>query len=238
VPKNGHGFEFQPDTILTAIGEVADLTYAGDLMPADGVFDVDRGMAVKKGMNAPLRIFAGGDIVDSPRTVVHAVAAGKRAAIAMDCLRRGDDVNTILNDISIGHLDAISFSHYRDTDRTDTAFQNRHKVVGREALVYDYFDKAESIEIRLDRPEDRKGHFGAFHHTYSEGDAFKEAARCLHCGRCTECDNCLIFCPDMSILCKSPEDHGYTIDYDYCKGCSICANECPRNAITMVDEEP
>ncbi|MGM0788312.1 MAG: 4Fe-4S binding protein [Thermodesulfobacteriota bacterium] len=27
-----------------------------------------------------------------------------------------------------------------------------------------------------------------------------------------------------------------TIDYEYCKGCEICAEECPADAITMVEE--
>ena len=51
------------------------------------------------------------------------------------------------------------------------------------------------------------------------------------------CNRCLVFCPDLSVRVSSNGRFGYTIDYDYCKGCGICAAECPRNAITMVSEE-
>ncbi len=82
----------------------------------------------------------------------------------------------------------------------------------------------------------RKNSFDPYQNTLSEEDVRKEVDRCLHCGRCTECDNCFILCPDISILCKSEGNFGYDIDYDYCKGCGICATECPRNAMTMVSE--
>ena len=48
--------------------------------------------------------------------------------------------------------------------------------------------------------------------------------------KCIDCDNCMIFCPDGSL--NQPHD----IDYDFCKGCGICANECPSDAIEMVKE--
>jgi 2-oxoacid:acceptor oxidoreductase delta subunit (pyruvate/2-ketoisovalerate family) len=61
-----------------------------------------------------------------------------------------------------------------------------------------------------------------------------EAARCLSCGRCNQCDNCWIYCPDAVIS----RDKGlYQIDYDYCKGCSLCASVCPRAVISIIEEE-
>jgi len=32
------------------------------------------------------------------------------------------------------------------------------------------------------------------------------------------------------------KDNGYEIDYDYCKGCGICFEECPRNVISLERE--
>ena len=48
--------------------------------------------------------------------------------------------------------------------------------------------------------------------------------------KCVDCENCYIFCPDASISTERE------IDYDYCKGCGICANECPVDAIEMIKE--
>lgn len=53
--------------------------------------------------------------------------------------------------------------------------------------------------------------------------------------KCVECGMCLAYCPVGSIL--GTQDKKYHINYDYCKGCGICARECPRKAIDMVPEE-
>lgn len=51
--------------------------------------------------------------------------------------------------------------------------------------------------------------------------------------KCTQCLQCWIFCPDAAILF---DEKGVTINYDYCKGCGICAKECPVDAIAMIKE--
>lgn len=55
--------------------------------------------------------------------------------------------------------------------------------------------------------------------------------------KCTHCLRCWIYCPDSSILVADGKVTG--IDYDHCKGCGICAEECPPKvkAIQMVREE-
>jgi 2-oxoacid:acceptor oxidoreductase delta subunit (pyruvate/2-ketoisovalerate family) len=64
-------------------------------------------------------------------------------------------------------------------------------------------------------------------------EARNEAERCFSCGTCNECDNCWLYCPEMAVKKKDGE---YEIDYDFCKGCGICANECPRRVIDVVPE--
>ena len=53
--------------------------------------------------------------------------------------------------------------------------------------------------------------------------------------RCIRCGTCYVFCPDMAI--KILADGYVEHDLYYCKGCGICVEECPTDAITMVDEE-
>ncbi|MBI2875040.1 MAG: 4Fe-4S binding protein [Firmicutes bacterium] len=51
--------------------------------------------------------------------------------------------------------------------------------------------------------------------------------------KCNNCLLCWIFCPDGAI---DREEKWVTIGLDFCKGCGICENECPTDAITMVKE--
>ncbi|MCP4583225.1 MAG: FAD-dependent oxidoreductase [candidate division Zixibacteria bacterium] len=60
--------------------------------------------------------------------------------------------------------------------------------------------------------------------------AVAEANRCFSCGVCSKCDNCYNFCPDLAVIKTSA---GYEVNLDYCKGCGICANECPGGSLRM-----
>ncbi len=52
--------------------------------------------------------------------------------------------------------------------------------------------------------------------------------------KCISCYKCYDYCPDGAI---KKLDKGITYDFDYCKGCGICAKECPVQAIVMIKEE-
>jgi len=53
--------------------------------------------------------------------------------------------------------------------------------------------------------------------------------------KCAKCVLCAIFCPEGAI--SQNEDGYFEADLYYCKGCGICAKECPTKVITMVEEE-
>ena len=245
--KNGHRnpvkkdaglFDMEADSILIAIGQIPLLDYLNGIVETEnGLVMVDEGLNVNARGDGKARIFAGGDIIDMPHNAVYAVASGKRAAIAMDCDRKGVDFAGALKKIVIGDGPAISFSKYMGWDSVNPVPYNNHVVVDSEKIVYDYFNRALKVQKEIQDPDVRIASFKSFASTFTKEDAQQEAARCMHCGRCTECDNCLIFCPDMSVLFKGNGQFGYTFDYDYCKGCGICFTECPRNSITMIEEE-
>ena len=52
--------------------------------------------------------------------------------------------------------------------------------------------------------------------------------------KCTQCLLCWVWCPDTSIVVK--DEKVVDFDLDHCKGCGICAHECPFDAIEMVPE--
>ncbi|MCP5092202.1 MAG: glutamate synthase, partial [Gammaproteobacteria bacterium] len=70
----------------------------------------------------------------------------------------------------------------------------------------------------------------------NESNALFEARRCMSCGNCFECDNCYGVCPDNAINKLGPGKR-FQFKYDYCKGCSLCATECPCGAIKIVPED-
>ncbi len=237
VKKPGAFFNLTVDTILTAIGEAAQLEYGTGLIhSAQGVVTVAETLLAETQTGGSSNIYAGGDIIDIPHTVVHAVAAGKKAAMAMDCDRVGKNAQEVFAEIRIGKGPALSFSRYMGWQPVNPVAQNIKEVVDQTQMVYDYYQKVPAVASAVEEARSRKNHLKAYRRTFKRAQALEEAGRCLHCGRCTECDNCLIFCPDMSVLVKDRGEFGYTFDYDYCKGCGVCYTECPRHAITMVDE--
>ena len=52
--------------------------------------------------------------------------------------------------------------------------------------------------------------------------------------KCVKCLRCWIYCPEASI--KRNKDDSIEIDYTYCKGCGVCAEQCPTKAIEMKRE--
>jgi len=236
--KRGDLFEINADSIISAIGEKPVFDYLKDILKTknDCVVVKDNLMAHADD-DRRAEVFAGGDIIDVAHTVVHAVASGKKAAIAMDCHRNGSNFAHVLEKILIGDGPAISFSAYQGWNSVNPVSQNQRWVLRSDNIVYDYFKTAPQVQPTVQDAGTRTHSFKAYKNTLSIESAMQEVARCIHCGRCTECDNCLIFCPDMSVLVKEKNRFGYRVDYDYCKGCGICFTECPRHAITMIDEE-
>lgn len=72
---------------------------------------------------------------------------------------------------------------------------------------------------------------------YNEEEAVKEAGRCMSCGLCFECDNCVMYCPQDAVFKVKKNDStlGRYVDTDYgkCIGCHICADVCPTGYIQM-----
>ncbi|MBI4643070.1 MAG: FAD-dependent oxidoreductase [Deltaproteobacteria bacterium] len=79
----------------------------------------------------------------------------------------------------------------------------------------------------------------SFHEIYAPfdpGEIIGEANRCLSCGLCFNCQNCLMYCPDNAVNLE-PETGKYEFDYGFCKGCGLCVKECPCHYIQLTLEK-
>ena len=226
---DGLNFDVDCDTVITAIGEEADLEFAGtDVRTDAGMIAVD-----DWGQTSLPDVFAGGDVADVQHTVVDAIGTGKRAAISIDRFLAGDEVRQPYP--AVGSRKAVSIGRYLGRDLT-------HKyiggcVVGYETLNTAYFEQAPRGRVPHVPAADGSLDFHEVVGTLDENQAQADAARCFHCGVCTMCDNCWVFCPDVAIAHKPDGEFGYDIDLDYCKGCGICVHECPRNAMAMEGDQ-
>jgi Pyruvate/2-oxoacid:ferredoxin oxidoreductase delta subunit len=154
-------------------------------------------------------IFAGGDMVPGERTVTVGVGHGKRAARRIDAWLRG----------------------------AADSRPPRHDLAAVESLnTWYYADAPASVRPQLDTAR-RRTTFEEVVGGLDAATALFEARRCMSCGNCFACDNCFGVCPDNAVHKVRPgQPYGYEIDLDYCKGCGICAAECPCGAIVMEAE--
>ena len=85
--------------------------------------------------------------------------------------------------------------------------------------------------------EEVLGHYAERMTGLDDQQAVTEAKRCMSCGMCFECDNCVIYCPQLAVK-RTPKSEStmgryvYT-DYSLCIGCHICADVCPTGYIKM-----
>jgi Pyruvate/2-oxoacid:ferredoxin oxidoreductase delta subunit len=70
-----------------------------------------------------------------------------------------------------------------------------------------------------------------------EKQVVAEAKRCMSCGLCFECDNCVVYCPQTAVYkvkkTESTTGRYVATDYDKCIGCHICHDVCPTGYIQM-----
>jgi len=152
-------------------------------------------------------VFAGGDMVPAERNVTVAVGHGKKAARHIDAWLRGTAVPVV----------------------------RKHEPATFERLnPWYYSDAPATVRPLLDLAR-RQTSFDEVQGGLTEGNALFEARRCLSCGNCFECDNCYGVCPDNAVIKLGPGQR-FQFNYDYCKGCGLCAAECPCGAIDMVAE--
>ena len=169
IPIPGSEFVLPCDTVIAAVGQTVSCGFAGLATAAGGVFLTD---PVTLQTSLP-GVFAGGDAVSGPASVVEAIAAGRRAAESIVRYLRGED-------LALG----------RTAARPDTA-------------GIAYYTPAEPVrQPRAEMPHlplsERAG-FAEIALGFRPEIAVAEAQRCLACGVCAECLACVRVCQPHAI---------------------------------------
>jgi len=225
IPIPGTEFSSEADLVITAIGEIPDLSYVPqEVSIKKGLIQVDEmGLAHIKGY------FAGGDTINPYHTVAGAIGSGKRSALAIHEYLQGGWSREKFRMIQVGEKGAISLKKYFHPSEGEA----NSPAVSFKDINADYFEHRSRISIPPLSIEERRGGFKEVRLGLEKEMVLEEAGRCFNCGVCNGCDNCWVYCPDFAV--KREKDH-YEIDYDYCKGCGICFEECPRSAILLEEE--
>ncbi len=227
VPIRGTEHTYEVDTVIPAIGQLAETS----CLPSILLDERARAISVD-----PLTletsipgVFAGGDIVTGPASIIEAVGAGKRAAVSIDRYLNGKDLRT-------GREEKIEETTWvKDWEmitKKPERYTAPHIDMGRQKVS---FEEADGLLVKIKEL------------------ATSEARRCLQCAPCSECleseglceadkavvnetlcigcNFCVVVCPFDAI--KKNEMGVAQIDEYLCKGCGNCAAECPTGAITM-----
>ena len=196
----------EADSLVLALGQAVDTSF---LETIPGVQITSDGVIDVDDtmMTGYAGLFAGGDMVPAERTVTVAIGHGKKAARNIDAWLRGEKFVPAIND-RLADYERLNSWYYTDADKT---VQPALNLIRRQTT------------------------FDEIHGGLDETNALFEARRCLSCGNCFECDNCYGVCPDNAVIKLGPGKR-FEFNYDFCKGCGLCAAECPCGAIDMVPE--
>ena len=251
VPKPGTERELEADLIVSAIGQMGDFKGMETLDNGRGFMTVEGTYQVK----GKPKHFAGGDIV-KPHLLTTAIGHGSIAAESIDRFLAGKDLGkrpkvdshrfNLLEELRQRKLEPKEYDRkeVRGTAGADFAVHNYEDRSAVEIIKHDdlflghfpYAARGVRNEIHVDA-KDVLGNFIERIVPYTEAEAVKEGKRCMSCGMCFECDNCVIYCPQTAVfrIKKDKRAVGRYVDTDYkkCIGCHICAEVCPTGYIEM-----
>lgn len=251
VAKDGTEFTLEADLIVSAIGQAGDLSGLEQLDNGRGLIDADRFYQIK---DKPGH-FVAGDIV-RPHLLTTAIGQGSIVADSIDhylvhealVTRPRVDVHhfDLLDKLREVGLEPESYDHSQAWGTSDRKFavhnyedRSAFEIIATDHMFLAHFDytprnKRATIGPAADQV---LGHFQERVVGFSDEQAIAEAKRCMSCGMCFECDNCVVFCPQDAVyrVKKDEATMGRYVatDYTRCIGCHICADVCPTGYIDM-----
>ncbi|MFO1218322.1 MAG: NAD(P)-binding protein [Burkholderiaceae bacterium] len=242
--------DIEADLIVSAIGQAVDFTGLEALDGGKGALAADKNYQVQ----GQAGLFCGGDVI-RPHLLTTAIGHGAIAADGIDRHLRGEpqdkrpkvDVHAfdLMRKLVEKGIKLTDVSEpMRGTDASTGAvhnFDNRSDryVIPHGELFLGHFpftprNKRKVITLTKEQALDN---FEERMLPLLEAQAVGEAKRCMSCGLCFECDNCVVYCPQTAVfkVPKSKSTTGRYVDTDYtkCVGCHICKDVCPTGYIQM-----
>ena len=254
-PVEGTEYEIECDLIVSAIGQGGDLSEGLEsLNNGRGLIDADAYYQVpgRKGH------FVAGDIV-RPHLLTTAIGQASIAAESINHYLKHEEQKKrpkvdvhhfeLLKKLTEANLAPSEYHTEEQGDLRGTAsadyavhnFEDRSsaEIIASDRLFLGHFPFTPRNKRASHGPsaEEVLGHFEERGIGLTRDVAVKEAERCMSCGMCFECDNCVIYCPQDAIfrVKKDKATMGRYVDTDYskCIGCHICADVCPTGYIDM-----
>ena len=254
-PVEGSEFEIECDLVVSAIGQGGDLSEGlEELDNGRGLIDADAFYQVPNRTGH----FVAGDII-RPHLLTTAIGQGSIASDSIDHYLK-QEAQKKRPKVDVHHFELLR--KLRESNLSPEAFrpddpnEQRGTFSGNWA-VHNYEDRSGAEIISSDRlflghfpytPRNKRtsrgpsadevlGHFEERGIGLDMEQAVNEAERCMSCGMCFECDNCVIYCPQDAIF-RVKKDQATTgryvdTDYDKCIGCHICSDVCPTGYIDM-----
>lgn len=240
IPIPGSEFVIPADTVIPAVGQAADLSF----LPADTNFEIGRGrIRVDPATYATnvRGVFACGDFVTGPTTLIEAAGHGKKCAYAIDRYLSGQ------TDVTVTPHVKITSSWRHEMPEFYDVLPRQHVPMAPVAARFPSTEPAVNFTTPVELG-------------YTTTEAVAEATRCLMCNyniwfdpfRCVLCGACADVCPEGVIhmvdinqlksegrLPELEEAYGWengaamVLDEERCIRCALCVKRCPFDAITM-----
>ena len=249
--REGSEHDLPCDLIVAAIGQAGDFTGMEDLDNGKGLMSADK---LFRWTGRP-GLFVGGDVV-RPHLLTTAIGHASIAVESIEHYFAGSNLEKrpkvdvhhyrLLNELQQRGLAPEEYEHVevRGTDGGHFAVHNYEdrsatQIIPHEDLFLGHFEHVPRY-LRHERHIGDESVLGDFSERIvglTEEEAIKEADRCMSCGMCFECDNCMIYCPQRAIDRAPKKERAigrYVVtDYGKCVGCHICADVCPCGYIQM-----
>jgi Pyruvate/2-oxoacid:ferredoxin oxidoreductase delta subunit len=198
------------DLIVSAIGQGVDFTGLEQFNNNNGLMKADKNYRFP----GKEHIFVGGDVL-RPHLLTTAIGHASIAVDGIDAFLKGKELDKRPK-VDVHHFDEI-----RKWLETGHEYNEVHGAI---LGTSERKDILHNFEERL--------------HALSDKEVVDEAKRCMSCGQCFECDNCVVYCPQVAVFKVKKKDNptvGRYVDTDYtkCIGCHICADVCPTGYIVM-----